>query len=102
MKVEKEINNKELIVKVSGQINTLTSIDLEKEICNDLTGIESVTIDLMHVDYISSAGIRVFMYINKQLGYNDALKIINVDHDLYQVLYDVGVTDIINIERYEQ
>lgn len=102
MEITKEINNNKMIVKISGQINTLTAPELEKEIYGKLTNIDTVVIDLEHVDYLSSAGIRVFSMIQKILGNEDNFSVINVDRNVYKILDDVGLTDFMNIKRYEQ
>lgn len=102
MEITKEVKNKKMIVKVSGQINTITAPELEKEVYGKLANIDTVVMDIKHVGYLSSAGIRVFSMIQKIIGGKDNFSVINVDKNVYKILDDVGLTDFMNIERYEQ
>ena len=50
-------NGKETVINLSGQLDTLTSVDLEKEIAPILQGeAQTVVLDGAELTYISSAG----------------------------------------------
>lgn len=52
-------NGKETVINLSGQLDTLTSVDLEKEIAPILQGeAQTVVLDGAELTYISSAGLR--------------------------------------------
>ena len=65
MKVEKNCEDGKLSVKVEGKIDTVTAQLLATEL--QLDGVQDVTVDLAAVEYISSAGLRVFLNVQKAL-----------------------------------
>lgn len=59
-------NGKETVISLSGQLDTLTSIDLEKEIAPILQGeAQTVVLDGAELTYISSAGLRLLLTLQK-------------------------------------
>lgn len=65
MKVEKISENGKLTVKVEGKIDTITAPLFAAELQVD--GVQDVTVDLTAVEYVSSAGLRVFLNAQKAL-----------------------------------
>ena len=58
---------------IDGRLDATTSSDFEKTITPMLTGpIEIVILDLSHVPFISSAGIRALMHVNKTMTERNA------------------------------
>ena len=59
-------NGKETVINLSGQLDTLTSIDLEKEIAPILQGeVQTVVLNGAELTYISSAGLRLLLMLQK-------------------------------------
>ena len=59
-------NGKETVINLSGQLDTLTSVDLEKEIAPILQGeAQTVVLDGAELTYISSAGLRLLLTLQK-------------------------------------
>lgn len=57
-----------ITVKLSGSLDTATAPDLEKELTPVLAGpIKDLVFDLAQLKFISSAGLRVFSIVRKQL-----------------------------------
>ena len=65
MKVEKISEDGKLSVKVEGKIDTVTAPLFAAEL--QLDGVQDVTVDLAAVEYVSSAGLRVFLNVQKAL-----------------------------------
>lgn len=61
-------NSRAITVKLSGSLDTATAPDLEREIgpLLDRCG-KDLVFDLAHLKFISSAGLRVFSIVRKQL-----------------------------------
>ena len=57
MTMTKKLDGNKLTVAVEGRLDTLTAPDLEAQLLPALKGIESLVIDLVDLNYISSAGI---------------------------------------------
>ena len=59
----------ETVICLSGQLDTLSSPDLEKEITNILEGnAQNVVLDGGKLTYISSAGLRLLLILQKKMG----------------------------------
>lgn len=65
MQVSKKLENGKLEIAVSGRLDTNTSPDLESEI--SLEGVDEVAFDFSELEYISSAGLRVLMSVQKSM-----------------------------------
>ncbi len=58
-----------LIVSISGRIDALTAPELEKAIVSRIEeGAIKMLFDLQELEYISSAGLRVFLFVAKRLN----------------------------------
>lgn len=67
MEITKSMSNMQTILKISGSLNTLNSLEFENMI-QDLTENEcsDVLVDASELEYISSSGLRVFLKLNKK------------------------------------
>lgn len=60
MEINGTKNGEALEVTLSGRLDTNTSPELESYLRENLAGIANLAIDLTDVQYVSSAGLRVF------------------------------------------
>lgn len=67
MDIVKNYNEKELTVMVKDKIDTVTAPDFENEIMDEMGNFDSLIIDFTELEYISSAGLRVLVFVEKQL-----------------------------------
>ena len=58
MTIEKNLNAKELTVKLTGRLDTVTAPQLETELKESLEGVENLVLDFGALDYLSSAGLH--------------------------------------------
>ena len=65
MNIEKKIEDGKLSVKVAGRLDTNTSPDLEAEL--KLDGVNEIVFDFSELEYISSAGLRILMTMQKSM-----------------------------------
>ena len=87
-----------LTVAISGRLDTLSSPDFEKEMEPAIEGVKELIIDLKDLDYISSAGLRVILSIQKNMAEKGGLKVTNVN-DIIMEIFDVtGFAEILTIE----
>ena len=87
-------NDKEIIIELAGRLDTTTAPELEKEL--DFTGITSVEFDLADLEYVSSAGLRVILMVQKNMKGNFVLK--NVKPEIMEIFEITGFADILTIE----
>ena len=97
--MEVKINGDEKILYPEGRI----SVDSVKEVEKEILGIleehqEPILIfDLERVEYVSSAGLRLFLKLAKQ--YKDNMTIRNVPVDVYEVFAVTGFTTMMKVEK---
>lgn len=94
MDINKVADNGKLKVAISGRLDTTTAPELEKEL--DFTGITSVEFDLDDLEYVSSAGLRVILMVQKNMKGNFVLK--NVKPEIMEIFEITGFADILTIE----
>ena len=101
MQITTNISNQNLIISLSGRLDTITSPQLEEEINrNSFDEIETVTINMRSLEYISSAGLRVILMLHKKLaGINGRLKLINVNDMIMEIFTMTGMDSFLEIEK---
>jgi len=91
-------NDTQLTVNIHGRLDTLTAPELEEKLEDALDGVEELVFDLEGLKYISSAGLRVFLSVIKQMEEQGEMKVKNVCSDVMEVFEVTGFTDLLNIE----
>lgn len=97
MTIEKELSGKTLTVRLDGRLDTITSPDLEQALA-DLAGVEHLTLDFSKITYISSAGLRVLLALQKRMSRQGDMVVRHVDKMVMEVLEMSGFVDILTIE----
>lgn len=97
MTIVKETNGNTLTVKLDGRLDTITAPDLEQEL-TDLTGVKHLILDFEKIVYISSAGLRVLLALQKRMGVQGDMVVRHVDKMVMEVLEMSGFVDILTIE----
>lgn len=98
MTVEIKKNLGELILEITGRLDTITAPTLDKTINDHFDEFESLILDLKNLEYISSAGLRVLLSAQKKMQQKGAMKVINVCEEVMDVFEMTGFADILNIE----
>lgn len=91
-------DNNKLTVSVEGKIDTKTAPELEKYVLESLEGISELAIDFKKVTYISSAGLRALLQIQKQIKQQGSMKILNVSENVMDIFEMIGFSNIFTIE----
>ena len=101
MKVNKVIDNGVMTVTVDGEINTVTTPQLAKEV-EELGGIRYLVFDLNNVRYVSSAGLRLFLNCQRIMeSSNGDMLIKNCDVLVEETFTSVGYNHIMNVKAKE-
>jgi uncharacterized protein (TIGR02172 family) len=98
MKTVKENNS--ITIFLAGEINAQNVPALQSElyaIVDTLSG-EDVIFDATNLVYISSAGLRLLLSIQKKLG-NKKITVQNVSKEVYEIFDMTKFTDLMNIEK---
>lgn len=99
MDVIKNYNGKELTIEVGNKIDTTSAPDFENEIFDEMGNFDSLILDFKNLEYISSAGLRVLILIQKKLQpENIPFTIINVNDAIKNILAMAGFDKLLNIQ----
>ena len=98
MTIEKKIENENVILTISGRLDTTTAPELEKTLDNVLDGIKELVFDMTNLEYISSAGLRVILKAQKAMNAQGSMKLTGVNDSIMEVFDITGFLDILTIE----
>ena len=99
LKATKTIENGNAFFALAGRLDTTTAPELEAQAKTGLNGATSLTLDLKELDYISSAGLRVLLSLQKKMSKLGGMKVLNVNETVYEIFEVTGFSDILDIER---
>lgn len=99
MNVERILNGSTLTVVVNGKVDTSTAPELEQGIKPYLDGVTDLILDFTGVNYISSAGLRILLSLQKTMSKQGKLKIIGVCDVVAEIFEVTGFCDILTYEK---
>lgn len=98
MKIHHNREADQLTVAVEGRLDTVTATEFENTLDGMLSGVSLLALDMTHLDYISSAGLRVLLKLQKKMVTQGKMKLFGVNEVVMEVLDITGFSGILNIE----
>ena len=98
MNIQKTVDGTALTVAVEGRLDTTTSLKLEEELRNSIAGVTRLVFDFEKLEYISSAGLRVLLAMQKIMNKQGEMLLKNVSETVMEVFEVTGFADILSIE----
>jgi len=98
LNIEKKAEGKNLMMTLTGRLDTTTAPDLEKEVKESIEGVESLDFDFKSLEYISSAGLRVLLSAQKIMNKQGSMVIKNASDEVKEIFEVTGFADILTIE----
>ena len=98
MTIEIKKNADELVLEITGRLDTITAPALDKTINENLGEIKNLILDFKNLEYISSAGLRVLLSTQKKLQQKGTMKLKNVREEVMEVFEITGFVDILTVE----
>ena len=101
MEMNKAISNQNVIITLKGRLDTMTAPQFDDEVKSiDFDEVETVTLNLKDLEYISSSGLRVVLALYKNLKSKGGnLKIVNVSNTIMELFSMTGMADYLDIEQ---
>ncbi|WP_407385425.1 STAS domain-containing protein [Ruminococcus sp.] len=87
-----------LYARVQGRIDTNTVGEAEKKLKDGIESVTELVLDFKEMDYISSAGLRLLLSLQKIMNRQGSLKITNVSDAVMEIFEVTGFSDILTIE----
>lgn len=97
MEIKKIQDGSALTVYLSGRIDAVTALELDKNISSTLGSVTDLTIDLADLEYISSAGLRTLLKLQKRMDKQGAMRIRNIRENVREVLDMTGFSGFLTI-----
>ncbi|MCQ2458231.1 MAG: STAS domain-containing protein [Clostridia bacterium] len=98
MTIEKKLEGSKLAISVKGRLDTMTSPELEAELRTCVDNVTEIRMDLKELEYISSAGLRVLLSLQKTMNGRGSLVLSNPNPDIMEIFEITGFSDILTIE----
>ena len=97
MEIKKVSEGSALTVFISGRLDAVTALELDKNLSASLGDVTDLTIDLADLEYISSAGLRTLLKTQKRMDRQGSMKICNVRENVREVLDMTGFANFLTI-----
>ncbi|MBQ6412044.1 MAG: STAS domain-containing protein [Ruminococcus sp.] len=98
MTINKKRNGNTLNVSIEGRLDTGTTPEAEKELKGCLDDITELNLDFSHLDYISSAGLRLLLSLQKTMNTRGSMKIQHPNDVVKEIFEVTGFSDILTVE----
>ena len=101
MNISESIQDKVAILRVQGKLDSMSSPDLDKRLTALIEGGTCrIVVDLSGIDYVSSAGLRVFLSAAKRLKQaHGKLALANPSAQVQQIFDIAGFASILSISK---
>ena len=92
-------NKEEMVIALTGRLDTVTSLDLLKAFNEEDVVEPVVTVDMKNLEYISSAGLRALLSMKKELKTKDkVLEVANLNKVCTEVFKVTGFINILTVK----
>ena len=99
MQIATEKEGSKLTLTVSGRIDTVTAPELEKIALEHMEGITEMVLDLADVEYVSSAGLRSLLQIQKDMSKQGSVKVDRISSSVKEIFDMVGFSRIFAVKK---
>ncbi len=99
MNIKKKKEGSTLNIIISGRIDTVTAPEVDSFVNQNLDGVESLILDFKEVNYVSSAGLRVLLSLQKKMMVKGEMKLVNVNDAVNDVFEVTGFDEILTYEK---
>lgn len=100
LNITKTLEQEGAVVALEGRLDTVTAVELERELAGTLPGVTELKLDFEKLDYISSAGLRVLLSAQKQMTAKDGtMTVCHVNEAIMEIFEVTGFADILRIEN---
>jgi len=95
MEIKQFADGSKLSIQIIGRLDAVSALELDKSL--KLDGISDLTVDLAELEYISSAGLRTLLKIQKKMDKQGSMRIKNIRDNVREVLDMTGFSDFLTI-----
>jgi len=97
MEIKKFSEGSAMTVALGGRLDAVAALELDRDFNATLKDVDDLTIDLTDLEYISSAGLRTLLKIQKRMDKKGAMRIKNIRDNVREVLDMTGFSNFLTI-----
>lgn len=98
MKVKSSKNGSACTLTVEGKIDTMTAPELDEAVKSNLPKCDKMIFDFTNVEYITSAGLRVLVYAQRELMKKGGVTVTGVNEGIKKIFTVTGMYKILKIK----
>ena len=98
MKVTSSKNGSTCTLTVEGKIDMITAPELEEAVKSNLPKCEKMIFDFTNANYITSAGLRVLVYAQRELMKKGGVTVTGVNEGIKKIFTVTGMYKILKIK----
>ena len=100
MEINEASQDGTIVLSISGEIDGTNVDEFENRVSDAADRTSSLVLDLGNLEYVSSAGLRVFLTLQKKVKQRgDSLIIKNVNEEVRDIFSVTGFVKLLNIEE---
>ena len=97
MEIERSSDGEKLNVRLIGEVDAMNANEIESELLKQSEGVREMIFDLSKLEYISSAGLRVLLSMQKMMKKQGNMEVRNTPEDVMQIFKVSGFVRLLNI-----
>lgn len=98
MEVKKTVEDGKAVVFLTGEVDSANAAEFEADLKAAVAGETDVVLDLAGLEYVSSAGLRVFLMVQKMFGSRHNLIFVHVNEEVGDIFKVTGFSRLLNIK----
>jgi anti-sigma B factor antagonist len=98
MTVTKKLEGTKLTAAFEGRLDTNTTPQAEQELTGSLDNAKELILDFKQLDYISSAGLRLLLMLQKKMNNQGSMTIINANDMVKEIFEVTGFSDVLTVK----
>lgn len=95
----RQVVDGEVIISLEGELDTISSRELDSKLDELLGDATKVTVDLGKLEYITSAGLRILLQMENTIeDRNGSMKILHVSDEIKEIFAVTGFMEVLTIK----
>ena len=96
---EEEKDGSNVLVRLHGRLDSETAGELDTYLNETSESTDSITINIADLQYISSAGLRLFLTLHKKMMSKGGMRLLNPQEHIVEIFEVTGFSSCFDIEE---
>ena len=97
MNILKTNDGKTMTAELVGEVDSMNVTEIEETLLKEINNVTELIFDLSKLEYISSAGLRVLLQMQKMMKSQGNMTIKNVNEEVMEIFKVTGFVRLLNI-----